>query len=119
MPSRLKPRMMATRDGFQMQQDAEVEDDDDGDEGPQQQEEFALGDEVGLAGLVDEFGDFAHGAVDGQVLQPPVDDQAEAEAEQAEQNADQEQLVAVDGAVEEADGERSGSLSEASPPVSG
>ena len=91
-----------------MLEDAEVEQNDDGDERPEQKDEFALGDEIRLAGFVDEFGDFAHGAMHGQVLEAHVDDHAETEPEEAEQNADHEQVVAVDGAVEEADGGKVG-----------
>ena len=63
MPTRLKQEDDGDAHGFHMLEYAEVEQDDDGDEGPQQKDEFALRDEVGFAGLVDEFGDFAHGAV--------------------------------------------------------
>src|SRR5258708_37825289 len=87
-----------------MLEEAEVKQDDDGDEGPQQQDEFPLGDEISFAGLVDEFGDFAHGAVDRQVLEAHVDDHAEAEAEDAEEDADEKQAVAVEGTVEKAEG---------------
>ncbi len=78
-----------------MPQHAKVEHDDDGNEGPQQHEEFALGDEVGLAGFVNQFRDFAHGAVHGQVLQAHEDDHAEAEAEDAEQQPDCQQAVPI------------------------
>ena len=103
MPTRLKTRMMATAHGFHVLEHAEVKQDDDGDEDPQQQNEFALRDEIGFAGFVDELGDFAHGAMHRQVLQAHVDDHAEAESEDAEQDADQKQTMAVDGAVQEAD----------------
>src|SRR5207302_1753398 len=45
--------------GFILQEHTEVEDDDDRDESPQQQQEFSLGDEVGLASLVNEFRNLA------------------------------------------------------------
>src|ERR1019366_4563519 len=80
---------------FEMPQHAKVEHYDDGNEGPQQHQEFALGDEVGLTGFVNQFRDFAHGAVHGQVLQAHEDDHAEAEAEDAEQQPDHEQAMAV------------------------
>src|SRR5580704_4932400 len=83
---------------------AEIQSDDYGDEYPQEQDELSLRDQVSFAGLVDEFGDFAHGAMNGQVLEAHVDDHAEAEAEDAEQNADEKEAVSVDGAVQEADG---------------
>ena len=44
----------------------------------------------------------------GQVLQAHIDDHAEAEPEDAEQNADEKQAVAVDGAIQEADGRKVG-----------
>ena len=62
----------------------------------EKKQELALGDEVSLAGLVDQLGDFAHGAMNGQVFQSAVDDQAEEQAKDAEQNAEEEQLMAVD-----------------------
>ena len=40
----------------------------------------------------------------GQVLEAHVDDHAEAESEEAEENPDHEQVVAIDGAVKKADG---------------
>ena len=68
-------------------QHAEVQHDDDGDEDPQQEEEFALRDEVRLAGFVDQLGNFAHGAVHRQVLQAHVNRQAEDQSEDAKQDA--------------------------------
>ncbi len=38
-----------------------------------------------------------------QVLQPHIDRHAKAQPEQAEQDSDQQQFVAIDGAIEEAD----------------
>ena len=89
--------------GLHVLKHAKVKQDDDGDESPQQQDEFALGDEIGFAGLVDEFGDFAHGAMNRQVLEAHVDDHAEAKPEDTEENADHQQAMAVDGAVQKAD----------------
>ena len=63
---------------------------------PEQQQEFALREEIGLAGFVDQFGNVAHRAMHGQIFQAGVDDHAEAQPEDAEENADHEQLVAVD-----------------------
>ena len=51
-------------------QEAEIENDDDRDEAFQEHEELALGGEVGLAGLVDQLGDFAHGVVYRHVAKP-------------------------------------------------
>ena len=79
-----------------MQQHAEIEHDDGGDEDPEQEQEFALRDQVGLAGFVDQLGHFAHGAVNRQILQAHVDRHAESQAENAEENAPEQQLVAVD-----------------------
>ncbi len=77
-------------------QHAEIQHDDDGDEEPEKKKELALGNEVGLAGFVDELGNVAHGAVHGEILEAAVDHQAEDEAEDAEQDAEEQQLVAVD-----------------------
>ena len=79
-----------------VQQHAEVEHDDHGDEALQEQEELALGDEIGFAGFVDQLGDLAHGAVHGQVLQPLIDGQAEEQAENTKQDAEEQELMAVD-----------------------
>src|SRR5207248_5690683 len=75
---------------------AKIQHDDDGDENPEQQEEFALRGEIGFAGFVDEFGDVAHGFVDGEIFQARVNDEAEREAEEAEENAEEKKFVAVD-----------------------
>ncbi len=56
---------------------AEVKDDDDADETLEDQEEFALREEVGLTGFPDEFGDFPHGFVHGEVAKLHVGDEAE------------------------------------------
>ena len=69
MPTRLKTRMIATLISREVQQHAEVERDDDADEELEDQQELALLDEVGLAGLVDQLGDLEHRLVDRQVLQ--------------------------------------------------
>ena len=63
---------------------AEVEDDDDADEDFQNQQEFALREEVGLAGFPDQLGDFAHRFVDGQIAQLLVSQQTEQQAERAD-----------------------------------
>ena len=77
-------------------EDAEVKNDDYGDEEPQKDEEFALREEVGLAGLVDQLGNVAHGLVYGHAFEAAVDGQAEDQAEDAEDDAEEKQLVAVD-----------------------
>ena len=50
-------------------QRAEVENHDDADEHLEEQDELALGDQVRLAGLVNQFRDLQHRAVHGQVLE--------------------------------------------------
>ena len=80
---------------------------------PEQQQEFALREEIGLAGLVDQLGNFAHRAVHRQILQARVDDHAEDQAEDAKQNAQEQEFVAVD--AQEMTCERSGSFRLASP----
>ncbi len=78
-----------------MQQHAEVKHDHDGDEDLEQQQEFALGDQIGFAGLVDQLGNFPHRAMHRQVLQPRVDDQAEDQAENAEHDPEEQKFVPV------------------------
>src|SRR5205085_765997 len=76
-------------------QNAEVKYDHHGNEEPQDQEEFPLSDQIGLAGLINQFGDFAHGAMDRHVPQAGVDDEPEAQAKDAKQNSDHQQAVTV------------------------
>ena len=64
------------------------------------QDELALRDQIGLAGLVDQFRDLAHRAMHRQILQPHEDRHAKAQPEQAEQDSDQQQFMAVDRAME-------------------
>ena len=80
---------------FVVQQHAEIQHDNDGDERFQQQQEFSLRDQVSLAGLVNQFGDFPHRAMHRQILQPPVNGQTENQPEYAEQNSVGQQPVAV------------------------
>ena len=75
---------------------AEIENDDDGDEDPEEHQEFALRYEIGFAGFVDELGDFLHGAMDGEILEATIDGEAEEQAEDADEQAEEEELVAVD-----------------------
>ena len=51
-----------------MPQHAKIEHDNRGNERPQQHQKFALSDQVGLAGFVNQFRNFAHGAVHGEIL---------------------------------------------------
>src|SRR5215471_3239292 len=74
---------------------AEVEDDDDGNENPEQHQELALRQQIGLAGFVDELGNVAHRFVYGKIFETRVDDEPEEQAEDADKNAPEEELVAV------------------------
>src|SRR5208282_6927335 len=74
---------------------AEIQHDHDGDEDPQEQEEFALCDQVRLAGLVNQLGDFAHRFVHRQVLQLHENGHAEEQAENADEDAEKQQCMAV------------------------
>ncbi len=82
--------------GFILQQHAEVQQNDDGDERPEEQQELALLDDVGLASFPDQLRHLCHRVVDGQVLQAAVGDQAKEQSEDAKQNADGQQPVAGD-----------------------
>ena len=76
-------------------QNAEVERDNDRDENPEQHNELALRDQIGLAGLIDQFGHFPHSAMNGQVLQLHIDHQAEEQAGDAEEQSDRQKLMSV------------------------
>src|SRR5271168_2728392 len=77
-------------------EDAEIKDDDYRDKQPQEDEEFALSEEVGFAGLVDELGDVTHGLVYGHAFEAAVNCQAENESKHAKDDAKEKQLVAID-----------------------
>src|SRR5262249_49710058 len=94
--------------GMDRSEHAEVEDNDDGDENPEEEEEFALRDEIGLAGFVDEFGNVAHGLMHGKILEAAVNGEAEDEAEDAEDDTEEEEFVAVN--AEKADAGEIGEL---------
>ncbi len=79
-----------------MLEHAEVEDHDHADEDLENQDELALRDQVGLAGLVNELRDFPHRRVNGQVLELPEDDHSEREAEHADDEARLQQRATVD-----------------------
>ena len=68
-----------------------VDDDHRGDERPQDQQEPALLEQVGLARGVDQLGDLAHRQVHGHRLQLQVDQHPEAEAERAHEQAEHQQ----------------------------
>ena len=76
-------------------QPAEVDDDDGADEDLEQQDELALRDQVGLAGLVDQLGDLAHRAMHGHVLELVVGHDPEHETESAHQQPAEEERVTV------------------------
>src|SRR5215469_6564122 len=75
---------------------AEIQNDDDSDEDPKEEEKFALGDQVGFAGFVDQLGDFPHGAVYGHVLQSHENGHAKGQTQDADDNPEQKKFVAVD-----------------------
>ena len=89
-------------------QPSEVRRNDDRDEGPQHQDEFALRDQIGFAGLVNQLGNLAHGAVDGSVLELHVNRQPKHQSEHAEEQADQQQVMP--GHAEKADRAEIGEL---------
>jgi hypothetical protein len=60
--------MMITFMAREVLEPAEVEHDDRPDEDLEDQDELALGDQVGLAGLVDQLGDLAHRLVHRHVV---------------------------------------------------
>src|SRR5207245_9316079 len=76
-------------------QPAEVQHDDDGDKNPQKKKEFALCGEIGFAGFVDEFGNAAHGFVDGEIFQARVNHESESESEQTEEDAEEKKFVEI------------------------
>src|SRR5689334_11056831 len=75
----------------QMLQNAKVENDDHGNESFKYQDELALRDQIGLAGLIDQLRDFTHGAMHGRILQLHIDDQPEQATQSAEDQADFQQ----------------------------
>ena len=98
----LKSRMMTTLTPCcpsKLAEHAEVDPDDDGDEHPEHDQELALLQQVGLAGLPDQLGDLPHRPVDRQVAQPEEDDEAEDEAQCADDEPERKKVAAA-GAVE-------------------
>ena len=67
------------------QQHLEIDQDDGSNENPEQQQEFSLRNEIGLAGLPNQLGDICHRAVNGQVLQACINDQSKEQAEDAKE----------------------------------
>jgi hypothetical protein len=91
------PRGRCTGRGIDRRcQPAEVEENDSSDEEPENHQELALLQEIGLAGLVDELGDLEHRPVNGHVLELAIDEQPEQHAEGADEDADHQQLIARD-----------------------
>src|SRR5437588_454613 len=76
-------------------QKAEVAEDHHRDESPQNQNELSLRHQIGLAGLVDQLRDIAHGLVDGKVLQIQINSQSKHQSGKAERQANQKQVVAI------------------------
>ena len=75
---------------------AEVHHDHDGDKNPQNQEELSLREEISFAGFVNQFGDVAHGLVNGQVFQARINSQPKAQSKDADDDAEEQKLMAVD-----------------------
>ena len=71
-------------------QDAKVERHDDGNKDPEHGEKLALCDQIRLAGLINQFGDFAHRAVHRKVLELKVDRESEQQAEDTEDESNQQ-----------------------------
>ncbi len=84
-------------------QQPEVEHDDDGNEDLQHHEELALRGQVGLAGFVNQLGDFAHAGVDRHVAQTDENHEPENQAQRADQQATEQQIVTVDAAQKRGD----------------
>ena len=93
MPIRLKMMTMAMRDGLEAGQ-PEVGDHHGADEQLEDQQELALLDQVGLAGLVDDRRDVGHRLVDRQVLHRRVGPEAEQQPQHADDQAREQDLVA-------------------------
>ncbi len=79
---------------------AEVDPDDRPDEDPQDQQKLALGDQVGLARLIDQLGDLEHRLVHRQPFELAVRREAEGQAEGADQQAHEQQRAARNPAQE-------------------
>src|SRR5205823_12622550 len=75
-------------------QKSEVAENHHRDEGPQDEDELSLRHQIGLAGLVDQLGNLTHGLVDRKVLQVQINSQSKEQPQEAEDQADKEQVVA-------------------------
>ena len=69
--------------------EAEIENDDNGDEQLQQHEEFALRGEIGFAGFVNQLGDLPHGRVDLHIAEADENHEAKNEAQSADDETGQ------------------------------
>src|SRR6266566_6356236 len=83
-----------------LRQRAEVQRHDRADKEPQNQQEPTLGEQIGLAGLVDQLGDLAHGAMHGEVAQLRVLRETKEQPQGADDQAPQQQCAAADPAEE-------------------
>jgi hypothetical protein len=79
-----------------MSQHAKIKHNDGRNKRPQQHQELALREQIGLAGFVNQLRNFAHGAMYRQVLQPHVNQHAKAQTEDAEQQPYHQQPMPVD-----------------------
>ena len=81
---------------LEVPQEAEVQDHDHADERLEEQQELALLDEVGLAGLVDQVRDLRHRPVHREPLDRRHLEEPEGQPRDAHEEADQEQRMAAD-----------------------
>ena len=87
--------MMTTRSSAEVQQHGEIGEDDDRNERPQQEQELALVEQIGLAGLPDQLRNLEHRSMRGQAFQVNVHEEAENHAQNTGQRPEHEQAVAV------------------------
>ena len=95
MPTRLKKRMTHNLQRVHVLEHAEVEHHDHADEELEEENELALGDEVRLAGLVNQLRDVEHRLVDRQVPQTRENHHPERQAKDADDEASHQQGAAV------------------------
>src|SRR5262249_25353040 len=90
-------------DRGEVQQESEIQKDHNGDKYFQIEEKFALRHQVGLAGFINQLGNLPHGAMDRQVFQLHINDQAEQSTEAAKDQSEGEQLVSSHAAIKKGD----------------
>ena len=95
MPIRLNSRMIATLIGAKCCSSPKVEHHDHADEDFEDEDELALRDQVGLAGLVDQLGDLEHRPMHRQILELCVNHETEGEAEKTDTKAAHQQRPGV------------------------